>query len=160
MTRDVLLAETVAEQLAAWSNAAAPYETGGILLGVLGDDRPWVMSAAQVPSAAPRRSAYELPAGVTRPIVLHARETDPRVGYLGDWHSHPADSKASLTDLATYKRAVRFARLRSEQAPLLVVVRHGPEGWVPDVMATRSWWRAATPVAFMLTGPPPALESH
>ncbi len=155
MSRDVLLAETVAEQLIAWSRDAAPYETGGILLGILGDDRPWVMSAAQVPSAAPQRYAYELPTGATQPIVLLAREADPRIGYLGDWHSHPADSKASLTDLATYKRALRFARLRSEQAPLLVVVRLGPDGWVLDVMATRSWRRPPKPVAFTLTGPPP-----
>ena len=83
MSRDVLLAETVAEQLFAWSRDAAPYETGGILLGVLGDDRPWVMSA-QVPSAAPQRYAYELPTGATQPIVLLARGTDARVGYLGD----------------------------------------------------------------------------
>lgn len=155
MSKRILLSEDVAAKLIAWSDAAAPFETGGILLGILGDGRPWVVSAVQVASAAPRRYAYELPAGVTRPLVLQAQETDPRVGYLGDWHSHPADSKASPTDLETYKRALRFARLRSEQAPLLVVIRLGADGWVPDVLATRSWWRTATPVAFTLTGPPP-----
>ena len=159
MTSEVLFAEAVADQLIAWSRAAAPNETGGILLGILGDDRPWVLCAAEVPSAAPRRYAYELPAGVTRPIVLQARDSDPRVGYLGDWHSHPADSRASLTDLATYRRVLRFAFARSEQAPLLVVVRLSPAGWVPDVMATRSWRRSPMPVTVTLTGaaPPPSL---
>lgn len=112
------------------------------------------MSAAQVPSTAPRRYVYELPAGVTTPIVRQARESDPRVGYLGDWHSHPADRQASLTDLQTYRRVLRFAFGRAEQAPLLVVVRLSPGGWVLDVMATRSWRRAPKPVSVTLTGPP------
>src|SRR5438309_6929742 len=98
MRDGVLLAELAADKLVERSGSAAPFETGGILLGILGDGKPWIVRAIEIPSGAPAPQAYELPAGVTQCAVREARIEDPRLGYLGDWHSHPADSAASGID--------------------------------------------------------------
>jgi hypothetical protein len=151
-----LLVENVKLQLERWSEAAYPFETGGVLLGITSEDRPWVVMAAQVPSAAPARFSYMLPAGATHFAVEKGRAVDPRVGYLGDWHSHPMDARASLTDLATYGEAFKGAVRRREEAPLMVVVRCSDEGWETDLLARSGLFRPAMPVPFTLTGPPPA----
>jgi hypothetical protein len=151
-----LLFEDVKLQLERWSDAAYPFETGGVLLGILGEGQPWIVMAAQVPSAAPARFSYQLPAGATHLVVEKAREADSRVGYLGDWHSHPMDARASLTDLATYLEVFRRALRRHEETPLMVVVRRAAEGWETDLLARTGLLRPARPVSFVLTGPPPA----
>ena len=153
MTNSVLLVEDVKLQLEIWSEAAHPFETGGVLLGMVGDGQPWIVMAAQVPSAAPALYRYELPAGATHLAVSKARQFDPRVGYLGDWHSHPMDARASSKDLMTYLGVFRRALRRKEQAPLMLVMRHDARGWQVDLLSRRGL-RPATLVPFVLTGPP------
>ena len=80
------------------AGAHHPDEAGGVLLGVLAGRRPWVTEAIGVPSARPSRSYYELPAGAGRRALDRQRRTDSRLGYLGEWHSHPADVGPSGTD--------------------------------------------------------------
>ncbi len=158
MTGDVLISEAVLDQLKVWSAASAPYETGGILLGILGDERPWIVRAVEVRSRTPRQHAYEVPSGATTAVVLRAREDDGRLGYAGDWHSHPADKPASFIDLRTLRRAVTFAFRHSEPPPILIVVRLAPGGWVVDVTANRAWRQQAVRVT--LTGPHPPFQSE
>lgn len=158
MSARALLFEEVQRQLVAWSEAAYPFETGGVLLGLLGDGDPWIVMAAQLPSAAPARFTYQLPAGATHVAVENARSIDPRVGYLGDWHSHPLDARASPTDLGTYVNAVRRAFLTREQAPLMMVMRLSDAGWETDLLAHTGLLRPAKPLPFLMTGPPPEAE--
>ena len=126
---EILVAEDVLEMLARWSDAALPNETGGILLGVLSDGRRWITTAREVQSTVSSRSRYEIPVGVTNALALDARRSDGRLGYLGDWHSHPTDAAPSSTDLGTYLRLLRLAFRRHQTAPVLVVLRRGQDGW-------------------------------
>jgi proteasome lid subunit RPN8/RPN11 len=156
MSRRILLVEDVARDLISWSARRAPQETGGILLGALGDDNPWVMCAVEVRPLRPAPSAYEIPKGITSDLVLAARQEDTRLGYLGDWHSHPADIGASWRDRATYRGAVSFARWHSDTRPIMLVVRRGPDGWtleVTDASSFRLFTRVVQPI---LTGRPPS----
>jgi proteasome lid subunit RPN8/RPN11 len=154
LSDDVLISESAVEQLQAAAQAAAPHETGGILLGVMGDDRRWVTAVREIPSAHPERGRYQLPANVTNGIVLEARALDPRIGYLGDWHSHPADSGASGIDLATYLWLLRHALSRSETTPLLVVVRRDAQEWQLDVTTAVAWRFRPRALAWSLIGDP------
>jgi len=139
LSEEVLFSAAAIEQLQVWAQAAAPHETGGILLGVLADGRRWVAAVREIPSAHPERDRYQVPAGVTNGLVLEARRLDPRLGYLGDWHSHPADSGASGVDLATYLRLLRHALSRGETTPLLVVARRAVDGWQLDLTTAVPW---------------------
>jgi proteasome lid subunit RPN8/RPN11 len=159
MSPRALLFEEVQRQLVAWSEAAYPFETGGVLLGILGDGYPWIVMAAQVPSAAPARFSYQLPAGATHAAVEKAREMDRRVGYLGDWHSHPLDARASPTDLGTYLNVVRRALFAREQAPLMMVMRLSEAGWEIDLLGRNGILRPTRPMSFLITGPPPEAEA-
>lgn len=118
--------------------AAHPSETGGVLVGVVlargpGAGRPWVTHAVQVPSRKSGPGYYELPAGARERAVKRLRMNDPRLGYLGDWHSHPADIDPSSTDahsMASVSVTGDCAR------PLLLVVRRNGEGYRID---SRQW---------------------
>jgi proteasome lid subunit RPN8/RPN11 len=158
---DVLMSESVLDELTKWSAAAAPNETGGILLGMLSDGRRWITTAREITSTRPRSNRYEIPARVTKRLVLEAREADSRLGYLGDWHSHPADSGPSGIDLGTYLRLLGHAIRRNETTPLLVVVRHEPEGWTLDLTTSVAWPFRPRPLDLTMTGqpsPPVALQ--
>lgn len=160
MRRGVLLAESAAEELIKRSGSSIPFETGGILLGMLGDGEPWIVRAIEIPSATPAPRAYKLPAGVTKAAVGEARKKDPRLGYLGDWHSHPADAAASGIDIRTYLRSLWFAFRQTEQLPLLVIVRLTSSGWVLDAVAAQRWPPLLRRMGLILTGPPPPVDER
>lgn len=100
----VWVSEAARDALMAAADAANPDETGGVLVGVVlkrGEDtgRPWVTHAVEVPSRKSDRNHYELPAGARRRVVMRLRKSDSRLGYLGDWHSHPVNVGPSPTDI-------------------------------------------------------------
>ena len=73
------------------------------------------------------------PAGLTTPAVLRARTADHRLGYLGDWHSHPHDVGHSRTDLASL--ALISIKMPLQPNPTQIVVRrtdHGFHTSMPD----------------------------
>ena len=90
--RDVIIAAAAA------AAAAHPNETGGVLLGVLTRGRPWITTATEVAHAGATGAYYELEAGAAPAVVDAMTLHDPRVGYLGEWHSHPADFGPSPLD--------------------------------------------------------------
>jgi hypothetical protein len=89
-------------------------------------NRPWVVQAATVASVVRGRTRFELPAGVRPASVEKARVVDQRVGYLGDWHSHPSDIGPSGTDLATMRRLARDTDGTAN--PLLLIARRRGAG--------------------------------
>jgi JAB domain-containing protein similar to deubiquitination enzymes len=133
-----------------------PLETGGILAGVLVNGRPWVTHAKEIPSQTPNHTTYVLPAGETSNAIEVLRRSDSRVGYLGDWHSHPADVGASQLDLRTLKLSAINGDVR---APLLVIVRRQTaEGYVIEAHE----WSSKGPrrLKFADSGPLPHGGSH
>jgi proteasome lid subunit RPN8/RPN11 len=115
--------------------AAHPRETGGVLIGVLAGSRPWVTDAVHVPSRHSTGNTYEIPAGARRRAVEKARQKDPRVGYLGDWHSHPADVGPSQCDQTTMASIAADARAGCSR-PLLLVLRRAQAEYAIDA---RQW---------------------
>lgn len=126
----LLIAE---EAVASMNDAAArshPHETGGILVGVYVDGLPWVTRMIEIPSPDRGRHHYRIPGATTHPAVKSARKADGRLGYLGDWHSHPADVGPSPTDMAS----LAFISFRKPKRPnpTMIVVRKRGDGYVLD----------------------------
>lgn len=104
---------------------AHPDETGGVLVGVLGHlhsgrGRPWVTHAVQVAPLRSGRTHYELPAQARERVVTRLRRHDARLGYLGDWHSHPVNVDPSGTDASSIES---ISITGDCERPLLFVVR-------------------------------------
>lgn len=111
---------------------AHPDETGGVLVGVYGDNgRPWVVEAVEVPSAHAGSTYYELPAGARPKVVDTSRVRDRRLGYVGDWHSHPAGVGPSETDVTTMKEVAKDARDDCDH-PVLLIARRVNEAYRLD----------------------------
>jgi len=109
------------------AHSAHPVETGGVLLGVYVEgDRPWVVEAVELPSDAATGTSYEVGHDARPQAVDEARRRDPRLGYLGDWHSHPADLGPSTVDVATMRR-LSTDPVAACPHPLLIVVRRSRE---------------------------------
>jgi hypothetical protein len=62
-----------------------------------------------------------LPEGATTPLVDAARERDSRIGYLGEWHSHPHGHGPSFDDRAMMRALAWY--LPFPQPILLIVGR-------------------------------------
>lgn len=151
---NVRMVESVADQLRAWSDASTPIETGGILVGLLADDGPWVTHAFQIETAERSSVRFELPAGVTQDLVRSARTVDPRLGYVGDWHSHPADVGPSSTDMRSLSGLARGARRFGDRPPVMIVVRRRKDEWAFDARHVRRSLLALRRTTIVLTGPP------
>lgn len=129
----VHVSESAVDTIRAAATLSHPLETGGILVGVHTSRYPWVTHAVEFATVERGHTAYRLPAGVTRRAVSQLRDLDPRVGYLGDWHSHPMDVPASATDrLTTVTTAVR-----TMQPTLLLIARRVEDQYAIDVHVAR-----------------------
>lgn len=126
----VLLAESAQHHLIQAAKRSHPNETGGILLGLNANGTPWITHIVEIPSDDRGRSHYRLPGGQTQAAVHAAREKDPRLGYLGEWHSHPADVAPSPTDRATMRRLTYLRQPRF--GPVLIVARRTNNGYNLD----------------------------
>ena len=87
----VWLAEEAASTITRVAAAAHPHETGGVLVGVhTRGSRPWVTHAVELRSPKATSTFYEVPAGARLKAIARLRRRDARLGYLGEWHVHPA----------------------------------------------------------------------
>lgn len=117
----VMITEPARRTMIAAAAQLHPNETGGILIGVLdGTGAPCITEAVELQPSQPSTRRYDLPEGRTTAAVDAARAGDPRVGYLGEWHSHPTDQPASATDHATMRT---LAAHPDTGNPVLLVVR-------------------------------------
>lgn len=126
----LLIAEEAVSSLNEAAARSHPHETGGILVGVYVDGKPWVTQVVEIPSPDRGHNHYRIPGRATQPAVKAARESDSRLGYLGDWHSHPADSGPSATDLASLA-LISYRRPRRPN-PTTIVVRKRGDQYVLD----------------------------
>ncbi len=117
----VLLTDSARVTMISAARVTHPAETGGILIGARDDTGGCcVVEAIEFRPAAPSPSRYQVPEGVTQPAVEAAHETDDRLEYLGEWHSHPSDQPASPTDIATM---LDLAIQHDSRDPVLFVLR-------------------------------------
>jgi proteasome lid subunit RPN8/RPN11 len=138
----VWVSEQARADLLTAAAAGHPNETGGVLVGVLGHlhggrRRPWVTHAVEVASRRSGRTHYELPAHARERAVTKLRRRDRRLGYLGDWHSHPIDVDPSGTDA----NSIESISLTGDcQRPLLFVARRANGTYEIDA---RQWTGAS-----------------
>jgi proteasome lid subunit RPN8/RPN11 len=147
----VFVSEHVVTMLRESAEASRPLETGGVLVGVLQDDEPWITHAVEVVDRGRTSSSFEIPKGVTPYAVEAAQQQDPRVGLIGMWHSHPANVGASPTDKATLSRNAKRRKRPKKVPAVMIVVRDTGDGWVLDVL--RDTGQGPTPAEIVLTGP-------
>jgi proteasome lid subunit RPN8/RPN11 len=104
---------------------AFPNETGGVLVGCHIDERPVVANAWEChdPDATP--CTFRIRAGETKTLVENARHGDERLGYLGEWHSHPSGAGPSDLDTAAMLGAARESGL---DRPVLLIAVPGNDG--------------------------------
>jgi len=113
------ITETAQHDVLRAASNALPLETGGILVGCKVHGRVTITSAIEIPDYGAGIDNYTVAQGTTRPAVQGAQEVDSRVGYVGEWHSHPDNSPPSLTDLATM---LNLAQQPDIKNPVLVVI--------------------------------------
>jgi proteasome lid subunit RPN8/RPN11 len=125
------LTESARDVMINAARAAHPKETGGVLLGVLTHGRPWITTAVEVPDADATGVYYELEGGAAPAIVDAMTLLDPRLGYLGEWHSHPADVGPSELD-AQSVRAIADDASAGCAHPVLLIARRRGSGYGLD----------------------------
>jgi len=145
----IYLAESVEWDLIRWATASWPKETGGLLAGVWAGSRPWITMAIEVPGIPASESNWSIAGGATRRVILRVRKRDPRIGYFGDWHSHPRDCGPSVLDARSMARTLSQTTGRPP-LPIMLLVRRHAESYV--VEAHRSTGRELTSVEIKYTG--------
>lgn len=101
---------------------AHPKETGGLLLGWWDGTVPVIAASVEVPDPNALRNRWSRDEGSAAQALEEARRRYPgHVGYVGDWHSHPADVGPSQADI----RAIRRVSRQYDDAVALAVVRRG-----------------------------------
>lgn len=109
---------------------ALPKELGGILVGWWeGNSTAVVVGVLSVPDPAAGRSHYERRHLLAQEILdtYLGSHGDPRLGYVGEWHSHPAPQPPSSTDRNELTAIVRQSRKRAALVVLAVQDGNGVE---------------------------------
>ena len=125
-------------ELTAVADAAAPLETGGILLGYRTRHAVVVAGVAEVADYTATTTSYTMRTAQAQAVLDDVRQFFPvgsAVGYIGDWHSHPANSPPSTTDRRSHATLNRH--YRKAMAGLVAV--HTCDGWVPHAHLANRW---------------------
>lgn len=151
------MTESTRLELEAAAAAAHPKETGGILVGVhTAGSRPWIVHAVEIPATNSGSAHYVVPPRRRRQVVERLRKQhDGRLGYLGEWHSHPLDIGPSPTDLKSI-RAIADDRAAGCIRPVLVVARHADDAYVLDALQVDN--RSLRPLELIAAGPLPRVD--
>ena len=146
--RAVWVAAADLEAMVAAAHAAAPDETGGVLMGY---DAGGAVVVTRVIGAGP--AAEHDPARFTPDARFHRAEIASHYErsrrldtYLGDWHTHPLGGTGlSRTDESTMRRIARSKDARCPR-PLMVVVAGGSDSSIAAWLLQRRRGRRS-PVA-------------
>lgn len=131
MTRSAARIELRQEAYEVIASATAqhlPRETGGILLGYREDANVVVTQALVVDGQGASTHKYvrdDVTANALLAAFLAPRAGDDPTGYVGEWHSHPAPSGPSPTDVAAMR-----AMAREHDGPIALLV-YAPGGTDP-----------------------------
>ncbi|MEO3922751.1 Mov34/MPN/PAD-1 family protein [Micromonosporaceae bacterium B7E4] len=119
---DILITRQAFDATIVDGMAALPHETGGILLGFR---TPSLVVVTRTVTVVDPQSSWR--GYVRRHRQAQARmaigrgDAPPVVGYVGEWHTHPADIGPSRTDLRALAAIARLA-----QGPVVLVVLADP----------------------------------
>ena len=142
----VLLSEKARDAILTEVQSSVSTETGGILLGHVGDDR----AAVVLQATGPGPKAAKSPVGFDRDVTFvqaelekAAQEFGPQCLYLGEWHSHlDADPEPSVCDIASMC-GIAQAPNYATRCPVLLIA--GLDNKSGQVATLKTW-------CFPLTG--------
>lgn len=105
---------------------AAPRETGGTLVGHYSKDSrvAFVVKALEANAGARRKRTrfFRPPDDVDGQLTKVYRESEGRVHYLGEWHTHPqVDANPSSTDIETLRGLAR-SRSVATDTPFMIIM--------------------------------------
>lgn len=147
----VLITETAIADLKTMAAVGLPCESGGILVGVKARRTVWIVGAIEL-LGDNSPGHYTVPKGATHNAVLQARETiDPRVGYVGDWHSHTDGAGPTSTDRAVMRTIAWFVTPPTWRGPCFLLLRRSETGFAVD--GYRASFPRLVPVDLLPTGP-------
>lgn len=127
----ILLSEPALKHTMACADRTGRHETGGVLLGFRSGSDVFVTDAVEVPAEIATSVRYvstEEARNVAIASFLDRVGSDHPVGYVGTWHSHPGNSKASPTD----KRTLRAEAADAPDLVVMLVLFLGGERWRLD----------------------------
>ncbi len=135
----VVVASDATDLIAERAEQTAPKETGGLLLGWWEDTTVIVGHAVEVPDPEATTNTWTRLEDAAQ-ATLEAALRDlghPWLGYVGDWHSHPAMLDASSTD------ELSLCRASSQYAKPLALLIHRPGGRLDVRVACQGRLRVA-----------------
>lgn len=139
MSLAILIARAALQGVLDAGRGALPQETGGILLGFRTPDAIVITRTLVVPDPSSTGRSYLRRNRRARRLMADAStEAPPVVGYVGEWHTHPADAPPSRTD-----RSALTATARLGAGPVaLLVPAYPPTGpaHVHGLVAERRPW--------------------
>ncbi|WP_416972255.1 SAVED domain-containing protein [Streptomyces sp. 4F14] len=146
------------EVIASATARQLPRETGGILLGYREDANVAVTYALVVDGQGASTRRYvrdDVKANALLAEFLAQRADDDPTGYVGEWHSHPAPSGPSSTDVAAMR-----ATAREHDGPVALLV-YAPGGADPfsGLITRRQRWGCVTSKAATVLPPPQRFEA-
>mgnify|MGYP001385160856 CR=1 FL=1 len=126
------VAEPARREIESEANRTLPHEIGGLLIGWVGHGVVHIDQALTIPPAATAPAGYvrvRERAAVELTAALADEPADSPRGYVGEWHSHPANVGPSGTDI----RSMRSIAADSATPIVLVVARYSADGaWLLD----------------------------
>jgi integrative and conjugative element protein (TIGR02256 family) len=103
-TTGILITRTGLDDADHAGRAALPVETGGLLLGFRADGLIVVTRTLVVVDPGGSRRSYLRHRRRAQALLAERRSQLPSVvGYVGEWHTHPADQGPSGTDLGALR---------------------------------------------------------
>lgn len=149
------VSEHAQEMIRQAARRAYPDETGGVLLGTPVDRRPLVAEAVEISDLEATPIGYCGGKGKVAEEVARSRDRDSRLGYLGEWHSHPLGTGPSPKDTATM---LSIAEETDAKAPVLLLV-HPQEDVGKDLNAFVTTVAGLKPAELATTGGLPEDDS-
>lgn len=151
------LTEAAQAQVREFTRGAIPNETGGVLLGCFVDGRPVVSAVVEITDDGATPTTYHVPEGATQDAVSAAKEIDARLGYLGEWHSHPSGAGPSPLDVAAMAALADSDDGATEPVLLIVQPSDGKPERIEAYVTTEGRLK---PASICLTGDLLSLEDE
>jgi hypothetical protein len=117
--------------------AAAPNETGGVMIGVVNPKRRIIYVTRLLPTPADSAASPTTFKRGTRNLPIAAEQiyeaTGGMLGYVGDWHTHPRGSgAASPTDIATLQNTKRNFDMAGLPTFILIATPRGFRAYIKE----------------------------
>lgn len=113
------VSERAQEVIRQAARGAFPDETGGVLLGAVVDRCLVVAKAVEIKDVDATPISYRVGEGKVAEEVTRSRDGDRRLGYVGEWHSHPLGTGPSPKDTVMMLNLVAES---DTETPVLLLV--------------------------------------